>query len=193
MKMNRRKALIGIGSLAVGSGAALGSGAFTTVEASRDVTVQTTSDDSAALGLSSSSSYVNNNASSGVLTIDIGSVGNALNEDAVTTLNEVVTVSNNSADGNAKTVSLASASSPPADSAINDSGTDPAGSQTVNLPVGSSPDTEVELTIRTLSVDNLGGSGTLAIDAKVKVGTEADSNLSYSSTEDLLLIAESDA
>ena len=51
MKMNRRQALIGIGTLAVGSGAALGSGAFTSVEANRDVSVVTAGDADAALGI----------------------------------------------------------------------------------------------------------------------------------------------
>jgi len=39
MDMNRRNVLIGMGGLAVGGGALLGSGAFTSVSAERDVEV----------------------------------------------------------------------------------------------------------------------------------------------------------
>jgi len=46
---NRRKFLIGMGSLAAGSAAAVGSGAFTSVEANRDVEIGVTGDASAFL------------------------------------------------------------------------------------------------------------------------------------------------
>ena len=44
MKLTRRNALTGLGGLAVGGGALLGSGAFSTVEASRDVEVNVVTD-----------------------------------------------------------------------------------------------------------------------------------------------------
>ncbi|MFB6227312.1 MAG: hypothetical protein ABEH88_01795 [Halobacteriales archaeon] len=44
MKMNRRNVLAGLGGLAVGGGALLGSGAFSSVEAQRDVQVNVTQD-----------------------------------------------------------------------------------------------------------------------------------------------------
>ena len=44
MKMNRRNVLAGLGGLAVGGGALLGSGAFSSVEATRDVEVNVLTD-----------------------------------------------------------------------------------------------------------------------------------------------------
>lgn len=45
MKMNRRNVLAGLGALGIGGGALLGSGAFTSVEAERDVEVNVVADD----------------------------------------------------------------------------------------------------------------------------------------------------
>jgi len=99
MKLNRRQALIGIGSLAVGSGAALGSGAFTSVEADRTVTVQTAADTDAYLSLTGDGEYISQ-SNSGTLTIDLGAPDSnaAFNEDAVTTISGVVTISSNAQD-----------------------------------------------------------------------------------------------
>ena len=52
--MQRRKFLIGAGALASGSAAAIGTGAFTSVEADRDVTVEVADDADAFLALSES-------------------------------------------------------------------------------------------------------------------------------------------
>jgi hypothetical protein len=51
-QMKRRKFLVGMGSLAAGGGAAMGTGAFTSVSANRSVTVQVASDRNAYLALS---------------------------------------------------------------------------------------------------------------------------------------------
>ncbi|MFU8868486.1 hypothetical protein [Natronococcus sp.] len=51
MKLNRRNTLIGLGTIVAGGGAALGTGAFSTVEAGRSVDVSTAGDDSALLEL----------------------------------------------------------------------------------------------------------------------------------------------
>jgi hypothetical protein len=51
MRLTRRNALIGLGTVAAGAGVIGGSGAFTSVEADRSMNVETTGDDSAALGL----------------------------------------------------------------------------------------------------------------------------------------------
>jgi hypothetical protein len=100
MKMNRRQALIGIGTLAVGSGAALGSGAFTSVEANRTVDVQTEGDASAYLQLTGQGNYVaDNSGSSGELTLDLGAVGGSgFNENAVTKVADIVEVKANPQD-----------------------------------------------------------------------------------------------
>lgn len=51
MDMNRRNVLIGLGTAAVGTGAAFGSGAFTQVEADRTVSVGVADDSNAHVGL----------------------------------------------------------------------------------------------------------------------------------------------
>ena len=51
MAMNRRNVLIGLGTVAAGGGAVLGTGAFSQVEAQRTVTVNTDGDASALIGL----------------------------------------------------------------------------------------------------------------------------------------------
>lgn len=51
MDMNRRNVLIGLGTAAVGTGAAFGSGAFTQVEAERSVNVEVANDSNAHVGL----------------------------------------------------------------------------------------------------------------------------------------------
>ena len=49
--MQRRNLLIGMGSLAAGGAATIGTGAFTSVQAERDITVETADDASAYLGM----------------------------------------------------------------------------------------------------------------------------------------------
>jgi hypothetical protein len=69
--MERRKFLIGMGSLAAGGAAAMGTGAFST-QATRSFAVDVVGDSSAYLGLdASSSSYVSD--SGGTISIDLGS------------------------------------------------------------------------------------------------------------------------
>jgi len=48
---NRRKFIAGLGALATGSAAAVGTGAFTSVQAERDITIQAVGDASAYLGI----------------------------------------------------------------------------------------------------------------------------------------------
>ncbi|WP_135365695.1 hypothetical protein [Halosimplex halophilum] len=98
--MNRRQALIGIGSLAVGSGAALGSGAFTSVEADRTVDVTLADDSAALLGIAPAGPYTSDSSASSenAVTLDIGagaSVADGLNDDAVTELGNVIQLTNN--------------------------------------------------------------------------------------------------
>lgn len=54
---NRRKFIAGIGALATGSAAAVGTGAFSSVRANRDIAAATIGDASAYLGLESKSDY----------------------------------------------------------------------------------------------------------------------------------------
>ncbi|MEF8900808.1 MAG: hypothetical protein V5A25_06270 [Halovenus sp.] len=74
--MDRRKFLIGAGSLAAGGAAALGSGAFTRVEAQRAVSIEVATDENAYLGLKPLNTPNSNNFVEldelGHLAIDIG-------------------------------------------------------------------------------------------------------------------------
>ncbi|QGA81664.1 hypothetical protein [Halomicrobium sp. LC1Hm] len=101
--MNRRNLLIGIGTAAVGSGAVLGSGALTQVQADRTVEVTTVGDANGLIGLEGDGTYVTND-NTDTLTINIGEAlgtntgGSAegLNDDATTIIDSVVTITNNS-------------------------------------------------------------------------------------------------
>ena len=106
---NRRNVLIGLGGLVAAGGAALGTGAFTTVTAERSVTVNTAGDANALLAFSAANDnpYVevtgDDDDGEGVIEInldgfedsnsDANSTG--LNQNAVTTFDELVTITNN--------------------------------------------------------------------------------------------------
>lgn len=100
MSMNRRNVLIGLGAVAAGGGAVLGSGAFSQVQAERTVSVTTAGDASGFLQLSGDGSYVTDD-SSGALTLDLGQAtsGDGFNEEARTVVEGIVTATNNAADG----------------------------------------------------------------------------------------------
>ncbi|MFC7177142.1 hypothetical protein [Halosegnis marinus] len=94
--MERRKFLIGAGSLAAGAAAATGTGAFTSVSANRTVSVNVTGDESALLGITANDAqsvgeYVGG-TDGGQLTIDLDEDENGdaegLNQDAVTTIGD---------------------------------------------------------------------------------------------------------
>lgn len=97
MKMNRRNVLIGIGTVAVGSGVALGSGAFTQVEANRTVNLNVSDDDSGALleltpsGDSEIVGDENSGTGANVLRLEQTN----LNDNATTTVTGGITVTNN--------------------------------------------------------------------------------------------------
>ena len=98
MAMNRRNVLIGLGTVAAGGGAALGTGAFSSVQADRQVSVETAGDASGFLTLEGDGAYVDND-NSDTLTIDLGALGDeAFNQDARTVVEGVVTATNNAAD-----------------------------------------------------------------------------------------------
>jgi hypothetical protein len=84
--MNRRNLLLSIGTAAVGSGAVLGSGALTSVEADRTLNVGVDPDSTAALALSANSSIsgvTNGGGASGTeLSINLA---DDINDEAVTT------------------------------------------------------------------------------------------------------------
>ncbi|WP_255192303.1 hypothetical protein [Natronobeatus ordinarius] len=97
MKMNRRNVLVGIGAIVAGGGAALGTGAFSQVEATRTVSVETAGDADAFLALTAvdgAEDYVNE-PEDGQIEIDIGGGEDGVNQNAVTTFNELVEITNN--------------------------------------------------------------------------------------------------
>lgn len=95
MRISRRKTLIGIGALAVGAGGIASTGAFTSVEANRSVSVATQGDSSALLQLTPANTraeqYVD--TSDDTISIDLSS---GLNANATSVFNPLITVTNNS-------------------------------------------------------------------------------------------------
>ncbi len=96
----RRNVLIGIGGLVAGGGALIGTGAFTTVTAERTVSVETAGDSNAFLALEPAGGENGDYAddSGDTIEITLGGNGNGLNENAVTTIRNIVAVTNNGAD-----------------------------------------------------------------------------------------------
>lgn len=101
---NRRKFLAGVGALASGSAAAIGTGAFTSTSAVRQATVATAGDDSAFLQMSASNGpngqYVTTTGD-GEVVIDLNQLdgtndgnGSGLNQNSETTISSILTVTN---------------------------------------------------------------------------------------------------
>jgi len=85
-----------MGSLAAGGAAAMGTGAFASVEATRTVTVDVVGDQQAYLGLEADSSYAEHSGKQ--LKLDFsanGDGGKGVNADAVTTFDGVFQMANN--------------------------------------------------------------------------------------------------
>ncbi|PSP95317.1 hypothetical protein BRC84_03380 [Halobacteriales archaeon QS_1_68_44] len=167
MAMNRRNVLIGLGTVAAGGGAALGTGAFSQVEADRTADFTVTSDDSALLKLSGDGTYVTSKTPgpNGNNTIEVNAQG--LNDDATTILG-TVTITNNSSDGNRKWVHVGGGADGNAaidfradsdqdttgDSANNVSDGDSIVGSSNNVKVGSSEALSVEIVIDTTTNDD---------------------------------------
>ncbi|MWV40341.1 hypothetical protein [Natrialba sp. INN-245] len=95
MRMNRRNVLIGLGTIVAGGGAALGTGAFSTVTAERTVSVETAGDASAFLALTAAPGAEDYVTENGTLEIDIGgNDGDGINQNALTTFDELVQIEN---------------------------------------------------------------------------------------------------
>ncbi|MDQ2051129.1 hypothetical protein RBH26_11615 [Natronolimnohabitans sp. A-GB9] len=102
MSMNRRNVLVGLGTIVAGGGAALGTGAFSSVEADRDVTVETAGDGSAYLEMEGDDDYVTDGGGDDdTLELDLGGPDgdSGFNRDATTVVEGIVTLRNNAADG----------------------------------------------------------------------------------------------
>ncbi|WP_137284857.1 hypothetical protein [Halorussus salinisoli] len=96
--MDRRKFLIGAGSLAAGSAAAIGTGAFTSVSANRKLTVETADDADALLAMEAEDTkngdeYVDETGNA--ISIDISTDnGDGVNDDATTYVNDLLKITN---------------------------------------------------------------------------------------------------
>jgi hypothetical protein len=94
--MDRRKFVIGVGSLAAGGAAAMGTGAFASVEATRSVSVNVAGDGSAYLGLEDTSPYAETNGKQMELNFaNNGNGGSGINADSVSTFDGVFRMVNN--------------------------------------------------------------------------------------------------
>ena len=94
--MQRRKFIAGIGSLAAGGAAAVGTGAFASVEATRSVSVNVSGDESAYLGLNETSPYAEMSGKQLQLNFDDnGNGGKGINADSVSTFDGVFKMVNN--------------------------------------------------------------------------------------------------
>jgi len=88
--------MIGLGSLAAGSAAAMGTGAFASVEATRSVSVKVAGDESAYLGLEATSPYASIQGKQLQLEFDDNhNGGEGVNADAVSTFDGVFRMKNN--------------------------------------------------------------------------------------------------
>jgi len=95
MKSNRRSVLIGLGALTVGGGAVFGTGAFSSVEAERDVTINTEGDGAALLQFEIDDSFNGlTDGGNGVIELQFDD----LNEEAETTFDGALTVANSGSD-----------------------------------------------------------------------------------------------
>lgn len=89
MGMNRRKVLVGLGTIVAGGGVAFGSGAFSQVSAQRTVTAETKGDGSAYLDLSGDGDYLSSSGNQVEFTF------NKLNENADSEFDDILTISVN--------------------------------------------------------------------------------------------------
>jgi len=101
---NRRKFIAGLGALATGSAAAMGTGAFTSVSANRGITVDTADDSGAFLAIEADSTpnaneYVN--TSGGTVSLDFSNTddtdmgnGTGVNKNATTIFDDLLNITN---------------------------------------------------------------------------------------------------
>lgn len=97
--MKRRSVLIGLGAIAVGGGAAVSTGAFSSVEADRTVSITTAGDASALLGLSTLNTSIAT-IDQGTIGLDFATIGSStgINYNAVTEWIDVFRITNNGDD-----------------------------------------------------------------------------------------------
>jgi hypothetical protein len=116
--MKRRKLISGLGTLSATGAIAIGTGAFTSARANRTVSVRAVGDANAFLQITkgSAGSYVTGTESQGTLDIDLA---DSFNENAITVIDNLLDVNNQSADGATINVGLSTAD-PSASPSTND-------------------------------------------------------------------------
>lgn len=97
--MERRKFLIGVGSLTAASAAAMGTGAFTSVSANREMVVKTKDDNDALLAIESTGSdnadeYVDDSGDAVRIDIESDDGGKGVNDDAYTIIRDLLKITN---------------------------------------------------------------------------------------------------
>jgi hypothetical protein len=95
--MNRRKFTVGLGSLATAGAAAIGTGAFTSVEANRSIEVDVANDANAFFSLEGDGEYVSESGDTIVIALGgptTSGGGEGFNDNAKTEVEEVVTIRN---------------------------------------------------------------------------------------------------
>lgn len=150
MKLTRRNTLVGLGAVVAGSGALVGSGAFSSVEADRTVTINTAGDGQALLQLDVEDSYsgITDGSPTGTqgesiieLTLD------DINDDAVTTFDGALTITNGGS--NPVDLSIDTSDVDGVTFTLNDTNLNAAGSTTVDLEVdtrGTVSDGDITIT-----------------------------------------------
>ena len=93
MRLSRRNVLGGLGLTVVAGGAAIGSGAFSQVEADRTVEVETVGDDAGLLALDVDTEYAG--LSDGGDDSEISLIFEDINQNATTTFEDALTITNN--------------------------------------------------------------------------------------------------
>ncbi|KTG30387.1 hypothetical protein [Haloferax profundi] len=202
MGLNRRNVLLGLGGIVGGGGALVGTGAFSSVSAARTVKVSTTGDASAFLQIepgTAGGAYLNSApASEETVTVNLNGGGSGgFNKDAITTIDGILTVTNNSADdtdSNGDTIRVGLSDSSP-------SGTPtPYKAATITVDNGTSTavakatfyvgDGNADASTAETSTKTLGASDSASIG--VKIDTTDVTNLSGDSTEDTISLVADD-
>ena len=106
MRMNRRNVLVGLGTIVAGGGAALGTGAFDNVQADRTANFTVTNDGNALIGLSGDGTYVTETDTGGAGESTIEFQFTKINDNATSTFEEVLTITNQTQDGNSKDIHI---------------------------------------------------------------------------------------
>ena len=96
MGMNRRKVLVGLGTIVAGGGVAFGSGAFSQVSAQRTIETSTAGDGGAYLSLSGDGNYVSLDGNQVKFTFD------QLNENADSEFDNILKITMNAGDPNSQ-------------------------------------------------------------------------------------------